>query len=182
MKIEWITKPQFMKQYVEEHDKLWLWPTIEHWIDFCVPEGVIQYPVVFALLLYGEARGEGYLGLGAVGEVVVNRCVRRDSLLVENECFRPYQFSCFNRGDKSLAAAIEADHETVLAFCNMAKSILHDVGEKGIRNLKPDVTLYLTERALRAQAVKWAKLKIGAWDFSKLKPRGQIGNHLFFAE
>lgn len=49
---------------------------------------------VIALTLLGEARGEGELGMRAVGSVIANRAVERH-LSIRTVCLQPYQFSCW---------------------------------------------------------------------------------------
>lgn len=56
---------------------------------------------VLARTLWGEARGEGFAGMVAVGHTIKNRAARpgwwgRD---IESVCLKPYQFSCWNKHD-----------------------------------------------------------------------------------
>lgn len=59
---------------------------------------------VLARTLWGEARGEGELGMHAVANVVINRVAKprwwgRDVAAV---CLYPFQFSCWDDGDPNL--------------------------------------------------------------------------------
>ena len=63
---------------------------------------------IYALTLYGEARGEiktvGILGLQAVGHVILNRLSSYGfGESIEQVCKKPYQFSCWNQGDPNFA-------------------------------------------------------------------------------
>ena len=67
-----------------------------------------------ARTVWGEARGEGEVGMQAVAAVVVNRarCAPKWGGTVEEVCRRPKQFSCWNAGDPnraSLLAVTQAD-------------------------------------------------------------------------
>lgn len=66
--------------------------------------------LLMAIALWGEARGEGPLGMLGVGRVIVHRAYGPDCLLpdvfqadggkaVKKVILRPWQFSCFNLND-----------------------------------------------------------------------------------
>ena len=57
--------------------------------------------IVMAKTMWGEARGEGYNGLVAVGWVIQNRCERGGWFgnTIREVCLKPYQFSCWNNDD-----------------------------------------------------------------------------------
>lgn len=62
---------------------------------------------IVAKTLYMEARGEGDHGLQAVACVIVNRYRRKkwysrinNVRSLANVCLKPYQFSCWNKGDQ----------------------------------------------------------------------------------
>jgi len=58
-------------------------------------------PVLMAMCVWGEARGENWEGKLAVANVIQNR-VKKDSYFGKNHkevILKPYQFSCFNEKD-----------------------------------------------------------------------------------
>lgn len=73
-----------------------------------------------ALTLYGEARGESYLGKVAVGEVIRNRMARglaSDGTVV-GTVLKPKQFSCWLDGDPNrLAIARVEDTDPAWQSC-----------------------------------------------------------------
>lgn len=64
-------------------------------------------PVVIRMLGYGEARGEGPVGIAAVLWVLRNRALKRDTSL-KHEALRRLQFSCFNDDDPNRAKLLTA--------------------------------------------------------------------------
>jgi spore germination cell wall hydrolase CwlJ-like protein len=65
-------------------------------------------PVVLRMLAYGEARGEGGIGILAVLHVVMNRALKLDTTL-KHEALRKRQFSCFNDEDPNRRELLMAD-------------------------------------------------------------------------
>lgn len=66
---------------------------------------------IMAKTLYGEARNQGWKGLVAVGEVILNRAKRpgwwgKD---IASVCTAPYQFSCWNRNDPNRQILLDLD-------------------------------------------------------------------------
>lgn len=64
---------------------------------------------VLARTLYGEARGESVRGKEAVASVILNRVKRAKDrngywwgASIEQVCFKPWQFSCWNEADPNL--------------------------------------------------------------------------------
>lgn len=83
------------------------------------------------LTLYGEARGESFLGKVAVGEVIRARMARRllsDGTLT-GTIFKAKQFSCWNEGDPNrlfMAQVLDTDaawQDCRLAWDESARSI-----------------------------------------------------------
>ncbi len=79
---------------------------------------------IMARTLYGEARGEGRLGLRAVAHVIMNRV--RDPRWPDNPasvCLQKFQFSCWNaageQSQKSNLQAIDFDR-LCQSFCYQA--------------------------------------------------------------
>lgn len=171
-----------LESYLKKHDKAHLVQICNEWCDLMTKEEKVQYPVILGLLIYGEARGEGVIGQIAVGEVVLNRIQKDKENMLEDVCLKPLQFSCFNRGNKSLDDALNLEYHTVHKFCVLAQSIIDQVVVNTKRVLKPDTTIYMTEAAWKRIALRWAQMKEDAWDITKMKPRGQIEKHVFFAE
>lgn len=71
--------------------------------------------VLLALLGYGEARGEGPLGILAVMHVALNRASRPNRTL-EGVILAPQQFSCFNANDPNREHLLMADKDAPLAW------------------------------------------------------------------
>ena len=68
--------------------------------------------------LWGEARGEGQAGMEAVAAVVINRVAHARSRSngnfwwgnsITRVCQKPFQFSCWNRGDPNLSKMMALD-------------------------------------------------------------------------
>src|SRR5574343_653485 len=75
---------------------------------------------LFALCIYGEARGEPVAGKIAVGSVVLER-VRRNGWFgkdLKSVLLKPYQFSCFLPSDKNFKRLEDfaADFDTAMAM------------------------------------------------------------------
>ena len=71
--------------------------------------------VLLALLGWGEARGEGPLGIAAVQHVVRNRSLRSGKP-VEQVILAPLQFSCFNHNDPNYPKLLMADDYEPVAW------------------------------------------------------------------
>jgi N-acetylmuramoyl-L-alanine amidase len=48
--------------------------------------------------IWGEARGESFLGKEAVGQVILNRA-KKHNMTISEVCHQPWQFSCWNASD-----------------------------------------------------------------------------------
>jgi spore germination cell wall hydrolase CwlJ-like protein len=130
---------------------------------------------IMARTLYGEARGEytradgGLAALIAVGNVIMNR-LRQGGWFggtVEEVCFKPYQFSCWNKDDPNYETVRTALlDEPILAVC-------HEVAGHLLRAQWPDITggcNHYYSRILRDPPY-WARGRV---------PQRFIGQHLFF--
>lgn len=75
-------------------------------------------PAVYAMLLCGEARGEGEDGMRAVAQVIENRLnhPRRFGDTVKSVCLRPWQFSCFNPNDPNRAKLLSMWESDPIAY------------------------------------------------------------------
>ena len=82
--------------------------------------GSIDDFVVFALTLWGEARGEPELGQEAVAWVIVNRLRTgyRGARTLADVCHARLQFSCWNSNDPN-ALALKTLDFTDPAFCRV---------------------------------------------------------------
>lgn len=88
-----------------------------------------------ARTIWGEARGEGSIGMQAVAAVVYNRlAVSRNkekfwwgNSIIEI-CQKPYQFSCWNRDDPNYRKVLNIDVRDRLfaKACDMARIIMDD--------------------------------------------------------
>jgi hypothetical protein len=67
--------------------------------------GSLDDKQLLALTIYGEARGEVYKGLIAVGSVILERVAHRgwDGDTIKEVCLMPWQFSCFLPNDPNFA-------------------------------------------------------------------------------
>lgn len=83
---------------------------------------------IFARTLWGEARGEGSIGMSAVASVIMNR-VQHPAWWGHNApdvCLKPWQFSCWNAADPNrakLLAVTDEDPQYVTAL-SIAKQAL----------------------------------------------------------
>jgi spore germination cell wall hydrolase CwlJ-like protein len=122
---------------------------------------------VSARTVWGEARGEGWLGMEAVAWVIANRW-RSDrwNQNLSNVCFQPLQFSCWNPNDPNLPKLRVVDHSDRLF------SIATIVSLVAVMNETADPTF---------GADHYHSVKITPeWDYNKLTRTMQVGNHVFY--
>lgn len=125
-----------------------------------------------ARTMWGEARGEGSVGMQAVAAVVMNRVeigkARRgywwgDSVITV--CQKPYQFSCWNKEDanfRKILAVEKTDHVFALAL---------EMARRAIAGCLRDPTDGATHYHAAGVSPAWSK---------KEKPRAVIGRHIFY--
>lgn len=81
-----------------------------------------------ALTMVGEARGEGYDGMFAVGCTVPNRVKLQGyrGLTVIEVCLHPFAYSCWNKNDPNRAylLALPETNSTYLTALSIAKKLL----------------------------------------------------------
>ena len=90
---------------------------------------------ILARTLWGEARGEGTIGMQAVANVIINRAANPSwwGSNIMQVCRRPYQFSCWNDGDPNrsqLKSVTEKDLYFATALriaCRAAYGALEDI-------------------------------------------------------
>lgn len=139
----------------------------------------IEWPhiVLVAQTVYGEARGEGYLGKCAVAWVIRNRVeadLNSDSKPdwwgegYQAVVMKPQQFSCWNKGDPNLRKLLDEFRpgrpQTMDGFLCLHASM------SVLTGMEPDPTRGATHYHTHAVRPSWAK------DQDYLS----IGNHRFY--
>ena len=121
-----------------------------------------------AKTIWGEARGEGSVGMQAVANVIMNRVDRGGwyGASIKDVVLKPYQFSCWNDTDPNRA---KLDKLTV---ADLQSSGALQIAQQVINGQLPDITGGATEYH--------NKNILPDWDYSKLKQTVQIGNHIFY--
>ena len=127
---------------------------------------------VLARTLWGEARGEGSIGMQAVACVVLNRVAvsRRfggywwgnDIIQV---CHKPFQFSCWNKEDPNYRQVASVTAEDI-HFATAQR-----VARRAILGFLSDPTYGATHYHARGIMPKWA---------AGQKPATVIGQHIFY--
>ncbi len=128
---------------------------------------------VLARTLWGEARGEGNIGLQAVANVVQNRVKIAENrggkfwwgANIIQVCQKPYQFSCWNRSDPSFRK-LQAVDERNLYFATALR-----IARRAVLDLLPDVTKGATHYHANYVSPYWSEGKT---------PTVTIGNHIFY--
>lgn len=123
---------------------------------------------VLARTIWGEARGEGYAGMQAVANVIMNRVKRGGwyGLTVSEVCKKPYQFSCWNVTDPNYQKI-----KTVTTANNQFLQAV-EIATQAVNGTLPDITSGATE--YHATSIK------PNWNYNKLVEVGTIGNHKFY--
>lgn len=127
---------------------------------------------VLARTLWGEARGEGNIGMQAVANVVMNRVAHAEKKgrfwwgnNIIQVCQKPYQFSCWNRADANFKK-VSSVNESDMYFAT-AKRIARRV----IIGTLEDITGGATHYHADSISPYWVKGE---------KPVNKIGNHIFY--
>lgn len=126
-----------------------------------------------ARTLYGEARGEGKIGMQAVGNVVMNRVALSSQHghfgdgTIAGACLVPYQFSCWNEYDPN-QKTIESVMQDDPVFAQ-ARSIAMAI----ISGLLPDITGGATYYEVMGTEAKWS---------DNQTPCCVIGRHAFYKD
>lgn len=122
--------------------------------------------------LWGEARGEGTVGMRAVASVIWNRyqiSKERSGYWWGNEivsiCHKPYQFSCWNRSDPNYRRLMKVDTQ------DRQFRSASDIARLTIEGQMFD----LTERATHYHAKN-----IKPYWANGQTPTKKIGNHIFY--
>jgi spore germination cell wall hydrolase CwlJ-like protein len=123
---------------------------------------------LIALTVWGEARGESYVGMLAVAWVICNRMDQYGET-VSGVVLKAYQFSFWNTEDPSRPTISEID------FDNSPWLDCYKAASAAYFELSADptagATMYLNPAAASPD-----------WDYSKLKKTATIGNHVFYEE
>ena len=127
--------------------------------------------LVLAQTIYGEARGEGYAGMAAVANVVMNRVAIGgwwgDNVIAV--CKAPWQFSAWNEGDPN-RRVIEAMRPGDNAVFDMA----YEIAGKAVAGTLPDITGGATHYYARGSIAE------PSWARGAVKT-ASLGGHDFFS-
>ncbi len=122
---------------------------------------------VLARTLWGEARGEGSAGMQAVANVVMNRvaCGGWWGDTVIAVCQKPYQFSCWNKGDPNYHKVLNVDADD-LYFATALR-----VARRAVFGTLADITNGADHYHAAGISPYWARGE---------KPVAVIGHHIFY--
>jgi len=124
--------------------------------------------LVLARTIYGEARGEGEVGMTAVANVVVNRVAAGgwfgDGIIAV--CQKPWQFSAWNANDPNRDKI-----ENMQPGDNSVFDLALDIAALAVAGELGDITGGATHYHTRAINPSWS---------SSLTVAGVIGNHIFY--
>jgi len=127
---------------------------------------------VMARTLWGEARGQGQLGMQAVANVILNRVKTAQRFngywwgnSIIEVCHKPYQFSCWNKFDPSYKRLLRVS-ESNIHFMTALR-----VARRARLGLLDDVTHGADHYHADYVAPDWAKGR---------KPTAVIGAHRFY--
>ena len=128
---------------------------------------------ILARTLYGEARGEGLIGIEAVANVILNRVAlsKQHQLwwgkTISEVCLKPFQFSCWTPADKNFYQLIRVTSEnSVFRMCQR-------VANRALNGTLTDITHGATHYHSKKVNPAWAR---------QLTPVYEYGNHLFYRE
>lgn len=128
---------------------------------------------VLARTLWGEARGEGTIGMHAVAGVILNRVAIAQKYgsfwwgdNIVQVCQKPYQFSCWNRSDPNFQKLHRVDKSN-LYFATALR-----LAARGLAGSLEDITLGATHYHARGIKPYWANTK---------KPCTILGNHVYYS-
>ncbi len=130
---------------------------------------------VLARTLWGEARGEGDIGMLAVANVILNRekiAKKKGKFWWGNNiiqiCQKPYQFSCWNRSDPNFRKLQSVDKRD-LYFATAVR-----IANRAVTGVLEDITSGATHYHASSITPYWAKGQapievIGAHKFYRLR-------------
>lgn len=122
---------------------------------------------VLARTLWGEARGEGSIGMQAVACVILNRARAGGwwGGTVIAVCQKPYQFSCWNKDDPNYRKILSVDEK------NMHFATAKRIARRAVPGFLDDPTRGATHYHAAGASPYWAKGE---------KPVAVIGRHIFY--
>lgn len=127
---------------------------------------------ILARTLYGEARGEGYRGMQAVANVIMNRVAMAahhphfGDGTPAGACKAPWQFSCWNPNDPNINIINSVDSQDSIFATAL------QIASDAINNILTDVTMGATYYyAIGSPTPVWAQGK---------NTCARVGKHLFF--
>ena len=123
---------------------------------------------IVALTILGEARGEGEIGMFAVGCIIQKRASERN-LTPAKVCLEPWQFSVWNAGGGKVKKESELYHLWKSKSMTYARKLARSVCDS--KQVLTDVTGGANHYCTLKTNPYWAKGK---------KPTVIIGNHKFF--
>lgn len=131
---------------------------------------------ILARTMWGEARGDGVDGMGAVAHVVLNRRAKQKywGKSIEEVCLKRFQFSCWNQNDPNLPLLqrlTEADSSYALALKLAQELVSLGESERALRDRTGGATHYYARRL--QPPPRWARGKT---------PCADIRSHLFFRD
>lgn len=147
-------------------------------IDEIVIQGVPTELDVLARTIWAEARGEGYVGMQAVANVIMRRWRMRQEgrgypsfgpvkATVRQICLAPNQFSAWREGDPNRSAAL------AVTPANMMFYVAQQIATKALFGHLDDVTYSADHYHTKAVKPSWAvasrvTTEVGAHVFYKL--------------
>lgn len=124
---------------------------------------------ILARTLWGEARGEGKVGMQAVANVVMNRVAKPGwwGQGIISVCLKPKQFSCWNGDDPNLpkVQAVTTDDSAFVTALEIAN--------EAVAGTLADITMGAT--SYKENVLPWPS----AWG-TQVDPLVVIGNHSFY--
>lgn len=129
---------------------------------------------ILARTIWGEARGEGYRGMQAVANVIINRYkqaqqspakARQFGKTIAEICLKPYQFSVWNRNDpnyEKVKNVTEEDPQFITAKY---------IAELAVDSKLPDITNGADHYHTASIAPSWSRGRTAV---------ASIGSHKFF--
>ena len=122
---------------------------------------------IAAKTVWGEARGEGDVGMLAGASGIVNRASKKDAHLAD-VCLKPFQFSCWNEGDPN-KPAIEAIGPDDKSYRQALGAVLKAI------DLPPGADQ-------TRGATHYCHINSKPWWAKKMKETATIYNHRFYIE
>ena len=149
-----------------------LWTAVAGYLGFLgvrkLTENASEQEDYIARTIWGEARGEGYSGMQAVANVIMNR-VRRGGwygTTPKDVVLKKLQFSVWNDKDPNKAKMLSVNGSD--SKFAMAQQIAHLAYTGQLTDITKGATEYHTKQISPN------------WDYGKLAQVGTIGNHVFY--